>query len=87
MISENLTSPLAEINMEEYSKYWLELSRTINLYVLGIAIVFGVLGNFLLILVYSKKKFCSNLTHIVLVFWSLNDNFFLIMHFFEVLFL
>lgn len=66
------------------SIHFLRIARKINFFVLAVTIGFGFVGNLLITLVYSRKKFRSNSTHIYLLCLSICDNFTLIIHFFEV---
>lgn len=60
-----------------------EISRKVNIFTLLSVITLGLIGHYLTILVYSKKKFRTNSGHIYLLCLAVFDSLFLIIHFFE----
>lgn len=58
-------------------------TKKLNIHLTIIIILIGLIGHFLTILVYSKKKFRINSSNIVLLCLAINDSLFLIVHFFE----
>jgi len=61
----------------------LQSIRKFNIIATVLIITVGLIGNFLTVFVYSKKKFRLNSNSIYLLFLSVNDSLFLIIHFFE----
>jgi hypothetical protein len=60
-----------------------ELSKKINIFCTSIIACFGILGHFLTICIYSRKKFKKNSSHVYLYCLAINDSIFLVIHFFE----
>ncbi len=69
--------------MLKKSKNQMEMSRKINLIGSMIVILIGLIGNFLICLVFARKKLRSNSSHIYLFCSSVNDNLFFIVHILE----
>lgn len=65
------------------SENFLETTRIINIILTIIAILIGLLGNTLTIIVFYQKKFRTNSSNVFLFCLAINDNLFLIIHFFE----
>lgn len=77
----NITS---EDKQELYQSYKiLEQSRKINIIATLILILFGLIGNSLIVFVFSKKRFRVNSSNVFLLCLALNDSLFLIIHLFE----
>jgi hypothetical protein len=71
------------MELENSENSLLQSIRKFNIITTVIIITVGLFGNFLIIFVYSKKKFRLNSNCIYLLFLSANDSLFLIIHFFE----
>jgi hypothetical protein len=65
------------------SEKLLELFGKINIYSVLILSGVGLIGNSFLAYVYASKKRCINSSHVYLLYSSINDNLFLIIHLFE----
>lgn len=61
----------------------LETTRKINIHFIFVIIIFGIIGHILTIFVYGKKRFRTNSSTVYILCLSINDCFFLIVHFFE----
>lgn len=74
-----------QTNIEEdnLSYFILETSQRINLFLTMLVIVFGFIGNSLIISVFIQKRFRSNSSNVFLLCIAINDNCFLVIHFFE----
>ena len=93
----NLTGKnLSESELKFVEKYYqfytdslitLELCRKINIICTIIFTVLGVLGHSLTVFVFAQKRFRKNSSNVYLLCLALNDAFYLITNFFEVLFL
>ena len=71
------------ILIRDDSEILLELFGKINIYSVLILSGVGLIGNSLLAYVYASKKRCINSSHVYLLYSSINDNLFLIIHLFE----
>jgi hypothetical protein len=72
------------ILLETLNSYlFLEQSRKINLILTTIVILFGLVGNSLIIFIFGQKRFRKNSFNIYLLCLAINDNLFLIVQFFE----
>jgi len=71
------------IQSENDSEKILILFRKINIYSCLFAVIIGFIGNSLISYIYSSKKRCTNSSHVYLLFSSVNDNLFLIVHLIE----
>lgn len=65
------------------SYLFLEQSRKINLVLTSIVIIFGLVGNSLIIFIFGQKRFRKNSFNIYLLCLAINDSIFLIVQFFE----
>ena len=65
------------------SIYFLELSIKVKVIATLIVLVFGLLGHFLTIFVFSQKRFRLNSSNVFLLCLAINDGLYLIIHFFE----
>jgi hypothetical protein len=65
------------------STEFLNLSKKINLITTVIVIIFGLVGNFVTILVFSQKRFRTNPSNSYLFILAIIDTLFLVIHFFE----
>lgn len=61
----------------------LENTTRFNLIATFIVIIFGLIGNYLIIFVFSQKENRKNSSHVFLLCLAINDAFFLKIHFFE----
>lgn len=61
----------------------VEKSTQLNLIATFIVLIFGLIGNYLIIYVFIKKKNRKNSSHIFLLCLAINDCLFLKIHFFE----
>jgi hypothetical protein len=71
------------ISYKETLDSFVTNTKKLNIYLTIIIILIGLIGHFLTILVYSKKKFRINSSNIVLLCLAINDSLFLMVHFFE----
>lgn len=60
-----------------------EMSRRINLYASIVIVFTGLIGNSLTAMVFSQKRFRTNSSNCFLLFLSILDSFYLILHLFE----
>jgi len=65
------------------SYLFLEQSRKINLVLTSIVIIFGLVGNSLIIFIFGQKRFRKNSFNIYLLCLAINDSIFLIVQFFS----
>lgn len=65
------------------TKHYLDISRIVNLNISIVFIFIGLIGNFLIQIVFFHKRFRSNPNHIYLLCSAINDNLFLMIHLFE----
>ena len=65
------------------SYHVLEESRKINIFSTLILILFGLIGNSLIIFVFSQKRFRTNSSNVYLFCLAINDSLFLLIHFIE----
>lgn len=80
--NQNLTSSFySNIIMESYS--FLTNSRKANLSLTLIIIIFGLVGNFLILFILAQKRFRKNPSHNYLFSLVINDSIFLAIHFLE----
>jgi hypothetical protein len=56
----------------------------VNIVIVIFLILIGFVGNFLVIGVFSRKRFRSNPSQVLILFTAIIDNLFLVVHFFEV---
>ncbi len=68
------------------SQNLLELVRIINVYSSIFIVCFGLIGNSILVAVFSQKKTRLNSSHVFIPVLAGVNNLFLITHFFEVFF-
>lgn len=61
----------------------LENTTRFNLIATFIVIIFGLIGNYLIIFVFAQKENRKNSSHVFLLCLAINDAFFLKIHFFE----
>jgi hypothetical protein len=73
----------SSIQFENDSKKLLILFRKINIYSCLFVVIIGFIGNLSITYIYSSKKRCTNSSHVYLLFSSVNDNLFLILHLIE----
>ena len=71
------------IKLEDSSLYFIELTRKINLFATLIIIAIGLIGNCLIIFVFSQNRFRINSSNVYLLCLAIIDNLFLIVHLFE----
>lgn len=60
-----------------------ESAKKLNIYATLIAILIGLFGHFLIIIVLGQKRFRTNSSNIYLLCLAINDSLFLIVHLFE----
>ena len=59
-------------------------TKKVNVILTIIVILFGLLGNSLIVYVFSKKRFRVNSSNVFILCLAVNDSCFFIVHFFEV---
>ena len=60
--------------------------HTVNLFITVTVLAIGLIGNLLVIFIFSRKKSRTNPSHCYLLCSAIVDSLFLIVHFFEVKF-
>jgi len=65
----------------------LNETKKVNVILTIIVMVFGLLGNSLIVNVFSRRKFRVNSSNVFLLCLAVNDSLFFIVHFFEVNFI
>ena len=85
----NLTKKIKDEDLENKSDYLskslltLEYVRQINISLSVFLVLIGIIGNCLIIYVYSQSRFRKNSNNVYLLLLSINNSFYLIVHFFE----
>jgi len=74
----------SEFNRFEKSQSFLDHFRLINVYSSLLIVFFGLIGNSIVVAVFSRKKNRSNPSHVFIFCSAIVDNLFLITHLFEV---
>jgi ATP-dependent Clp protease ATP-binding subunit ClpA len=62
---------------------FIEIAKRINIISSFFIILSGLIGNFIIIFVFSQKRFRSNSSNVYLFILAINDSLILIVHFFE----
>lgn len=82
--SDLLANISNEVKFDLYTSYQiLDQTRKINIFSSIVLIIFGLIGNSLIIYVFSKQRFRVNSSNVFLLCLAVNDSFFLVIHFFE----
>jgi len=80
----NVSNPVNPSDIERLMPLFVfEISRRINLFATIIIISVGLIGNGLIMIVFSQKRFRTNSNNVFLLTLSILDSFYLILHFFE----
>jgi hypothetical protein len=85
LILQNLVDTISKNEETNFYRSYevLEATRKVNILFTTCLIVFGLIGNALIIYVFSKKRYRINPSNVFLLCLAINDSFFLIIHFFE----